>query len=177
MKKEEVDLAIGNALQPHEPGSSRDSGYCEKGVSAVDLAHPLGNVSQPVISPSLPCAPSRRRHEEISIDSALANEAFRSFRIGEKEQFERVSAFECNQRKALSAHHACSLKRLAVQREASRDLKLEQVGRNRTCPPHVSLLTLCSTRLSSSTWRSCKSWQSTISERLMMWKHKTWRQR
>ncbi|KAF2030292.1 hypothetical protein EK21DRAFT_112013 [Setomelanomma holmii] len=126
MAKEEVDLIVSAALQPPEVGSSRDSGYCEKRVSSVDLTQPAGNVPQPAAATSLPAAPHRRRHEAISIDSLLANEAFQSFRSEEKENFERVSAFESNQRRALSAHHSCSLKRLAVQHEASRDAKIEQ---------------------------------------------------
>ncbi|KAH7078269.1 hypothetical protein FB567DRAFT_131381 [Paraphoma chrysanthemicola] len=126
LEKEELDLAISRTLQPPAPVSSRDSGYCEKVVSAVDLTHSLDAASQPATSTSLPLSPSRRRHEAISIDLALANEAFRSFRSEEKEQLERVAAFECNQRKALSAYHACSFKRLAVQHGASRDAKLDQ---------------------------------------------------
>jgi hypothetical protein len=140
LQKEEVEVLTNSALRSPGTETIRDSGYCEKGISVVDLTRPLEIVSEPPTSTSLPLPPSRRRHEAISIDAALANEAFTTFRSEEKEQFERVSAFECNQRKALLAHHRCSLIRLAARQNAIKDEKTKQVSSNDIAQCYVSLL-------------------------------------
>jgi hypothetical protein len=138
VQKKNVQLAVDKPLPlpPSETGgAARDSGYCEKDVSSVDLPRITTTIpSQLPTSTILPIQPNRRRHEAISIDTALANEAFMSFRSEEKEQFERVSTFESDQRKALSAHHVSSFKRLAAQHEASRIEKMEQVSIRQHCP-------------------------------------------
>jgi hypothetical protein len=139
LQKKEVEVLTNRGLRSPGTETICEKGYCEKGVSVVDLTHPLGAISQPPISTSLPLIPSRRRHEAISIDAALANEAFTTFRSQEKEQFERVSAFECNQKKALSAHHRCSLIRLAASQNAISDEKANQVSSTNDSSFYVSL--------------------------------------
>ena len=125
----ETDFVLNGALQSPVVGSLRDSGYCEKGISSVDLPSPLAKASPPATTPVAASTPVHRsRHEVINIDDALANEAFKSFKAQQKEQFERVAAFECNQRKALSVHHQGSLKQLAAQHEINKDERKEQVG-------------------------------------------------
>ncbi|CAN9358254.1 unnamed protein product [Alternaria alternata] len=57
---------------------------------------------------------------------SLANEAFKSFRTQQKEQFERVSSFECNQRKALSTYHRCSMVLLEAQYRIKREERAEK---------------------------------------------------
>lgn len=125
LSQQETDLILNGAL--------RDANYSEDSVSLTDLTHPLENTSLPATNSVASHIPAQRaRYEAINIDSALANEAFKSFKAQQKEQFERVSAFECNQRNALSAHHQSSLKRLEAQYEANRKEKMEQVGLVRT---------------------------------------------
>lgn len=126
-EKNAAGLISSSTSPSPEPASARDSGYCDQSMSSVELARPNAIPSPPATSTSLPLPPTRRRYEAISIDSALANEAFKSFRTEQKEQFEKVSTFECNQRTALSAYHATSLRRLTVQQDASRDEKMSQV--------------------------------------------------
>ncbi|KAF2823595.1 hypothetical protein CC86DRAFT_299039 [Ophiobolus disseminans] len=126
MAKEEAELVINQRVPSPDTESARDSGYCEKGVSSVDLPSLPVLPLQPATSASLPLIPRRRRHEAISIDAALATESFKIFRVQEKEQFEQVAAFECNQRKALSAYHTFSLKQLAAQHKTRKDEKMEQ---------------------------------------------------
>lgn len=130
LAKEEADLVTHTVPQPSDATSSRDSGYCEKGISSEELAFPSENATPPATSTSASTATSRRRHEAISIESALAQEAFKSFRVQEKEQFERVIIFEANQRKALSTFHQVSLTRLASQHAVSKTEKITQVSLN-----------------------------------------------
>jgi hypothetical protein len=109
-------------------GPSDDSGYGEDSVASVGSSG--SSQTNPLLdkAPTLPSITIRRtRHEVISIDSALANEAFKSFKSQQREQLERVSTFECNQRKALSAHHQSSLKQSKVQHETDREKRKELV--------------------------------------------------
>jgi hypothetical protein len=119
---------ILHAIQSPTMASSRDSGYCENSVSSVELSRPCEPSCKIATSASLPVIPqSHRRHEAINIDSALAHEAFKQFRLLEREHFEQVSTFECSQRTALSAHYEYLLKQLANQHDTDRLKKLEQV--------------------------------------------------
>jgi hypothetical protein len=129
LTREETDLVLnGGLLQSPDLGSAPDSGYSEGGMSSIDLPPPMRNNPLPSTLPEAQYAPARRtRHQEISVDLALANEAFKSFKAQQKEQFERVSTFECNQRKALSVHHQWSMKQLTAQHEASKKEKTEEV--------------------------------------------------
>ena len=130
LTKEEMELVSKScSLQSSGLDSPPDSGYNENSVSSVDLSHLSKSTPLSTASLEKPSVPVRRaRHQEINVESALANEAFNSFRTQQKEELERVSAFECNQRKALSAYHQCLLKQLAAQHEANRHDRIEQVG-------------------------------------------------
>jgi hypothetical protein len=99
-------------------------------MSSIDLPRPAQTKVLPAKSKSVPNTPPRR----ISLalpngNSSLANEALKSFKSQQKEQFERVAAFENQQRKALAAHHQCSLKRLAAQHENNKDERREHVSK------------------------------------------------
>jgi hypothetical protein len=137
MATEEAELLTNKALPSPGMETIRDSGYNEGVVSAIESSGDSSPAPSTIPSP----AASRRRHEAINIDSALAKEAFKSFQSQEKEQFERVSVFESNQRKALSAHHTSSLKRLAALHAAGKEEKLQQVSLHTGFPPCVSLRT------------------------------------
>ncbi|KAF2856914.1 hypothetical protein T440DRAFT_494674 [Plenodomus tracheiphilus IPT5] len=128
LSTEETDFVIsGDGLRSPDLGSLPDSGYSENGMSSIELPRPSRCSAVPATPPAMLNAPPRRmRHQEISVEVALANEAFTSFKAQQKEQFERVATFECNQRKALSAHHRQSLKRLTAQHEASKEKLVEQ---------------------------------------------------
>jgi len=128
MAKEEVDLLLNKALPSPGVETIPDSGYSEGGMSASEFSRSLEAASPPVTPASPPAAATRRRHEAINIDSALAKEAFRSFQTQEKEQLQHISTFESNQRKALSAHHASLLKQLAGSHENQKSERIEQVG-------------------------------------------------
>lgn len=136
-KADSSSASIGSSLLPEAVGA-RDSGYCEQSAPIVELSRAKAIPSQPATSISLPLPPIRRRYEAISIDAAVANEAFKGFRAQQTEQFENVSVFECHQRTALSAHHASSLRRLVVQQEAIRDEKMEQVRSRDNLPIYMS---------------------------------------
>jgi hypothetical protein len=142
MATDEAELVAHRALPSPGGETIRDSGYCEGGVSAIELPRPLTSGSESATAKSIAPITSRRRYEAISIDSALAKEAFKSFQAQEKEQLEHVSAFESNQRKAMAAHHTSSLKRLAALHEASEDEKKQQVGPCSGFSSRVSLHTL-----------------------------------
>lgn len=115
------------SLPSPDTGSIPDSGYSENGMSLVDL--PQSSPSS-VVAPAVLCSQithaRRTRHQEISVDLALAQEAFKSIKEQQKEEFERVSLFECNQRKALLAHHQRTLRQLTAQHKASREEQEEQ---------------------------------------------------
>jgi hypothetical protein len=135
--KEETDLAVDNTVDLTD-AAFRDSGYCEITISTVDPQHPVKNLPLSEKPPTLPQLPARRtRHEAISIDSALANEAFKSFRTQQKEQFERVSSFECNQRKALSTYHRCNMVLLEAQYRIAKDERTEKVCVEHTVMLHI----------------------------------------
>jgi hypothetical protein len=111
-----------------DEGPSNDSGYGEDSVASVGSSSSSQTNPLPDKAPPLPSISVRRtRHEVISIDSALAKEAFKSFKSQQKEQLERVSTFECNQRKALSAHHQSSLKQSKIQHKTNREKRKELV--------------------------------------------------
>jgi hypothetical protein len=136
--KDEAELLASRAKPSSGTETLPDVEYDEKSVSAVDVDHSLNASLSPATSTSLPTVPNRRRHEAISIESAIANEAFKSFRAQEKEQFERVSVFECNQRKALLVYHTSSLERLTAQHEAGKTEKSQQVGHHGSISLNIS---------------------------------------
>ncbi|KAF1945082.1 hypothetical protein EJ02DRAFT_478066 [Clathrospora elynae] len=125
--KEETELVLEGHRSQFDVSTMRDSGYMSSPTSPIGSPRSFRSTPSPGRLSTLPSIPSRRtRHEPISIDSALANEAFKSFKTPQKEQFERISTFECNQRKALSAHHQSSMKWLVAQHETNRDKRKEQ---------------------------------------------------
>ncbi|KAJ4357344.1 uncharacterized protein N0V89_001919 [Didymosphaeria variabile] len=100
----------------------------ENGLSNVDLPHALFTdvfVSEPS---TLPATPTHEPNDEdeARLRSALESETFQNLRVEQKEQFRRVSAFESNQRKALSANHRHILERLEAELEASKIEKAKQ---------------------------------------------------
>ncbi|KAL5117764.1 hypothetical protein ACEQ8H_004374 [Pleosporales sp. CAS-2024a] len=125
MAPEEAHVLTDKALPSPRLDTIRDSGYNEVGLAAQDTSRSPDEPPQPM-STHASAVPSRRRHEAINIDSALAKEAFKSFQSQEKDQITCVAVFESNQRKALSAHHAGSLKRIAVLHESSKNEKMQQ---------------------------------------------------
>ncbi|KNG47413.1 e3 ubiquitin-protein ligase-like protein [Stemphylium lycopersici] len=127
LTKEEADLVADGVAQASIEPPLRDSGYCEPEPEPVDPSPPHNGSSASVQSPTRSDIPPRRpRHEAISIDAALANEAFKSFKSQQKEQFERVSTFESTQRKALSAHYKHEIERLKAQHEIRKTQRIEQ---------------------------------------------------
>ncbi|KAF1365794.1 hypothetical protein EJ07DRAFT_93915 [Lizonia empirigonia] len=126
LTKEETDLVLDGAVRSPELNSLRDSGYSENGMSSIDLPRPAHKTPLPSSSKSVPNTPPRRISIQLPLGNpSLANEASKSFMLQQKEQLERVAAFESNQRKALLVHHQCSLKRLAEQHENSKDERKE----------------------------------------------------
>ncbi|KAF2997450.1 hypothetical protein E8E13_006438 [Curvularia kusanoi] len=130
LTKEETDQVLEGAVQSPELSSLRDSGYSENGMSSIDLPRPDRKSSLPTTSKSVPNTPPRRASLQHPYNNngitSLMTEALNSFRDQQKEQFERVAAFESNQRKALQAHHRISLKRFEAQHENNKDEQREQ---------------------------------------------------
>jgi hypothetical protein len=122
---EEVNRVLGGAVQSPEIGSLRDSGYSESGMSSIELSRSLKRASLSTASKSTSSTPLRRGS---GIESPSGGEGWTGFRAQQKDQFRRVAAFECNQHKALSAHHQFSLRRLAEQHESSKKERKEQVS-------------------------------------------------
>ncbi|KAF1838810.1 hypothetical protein BDW02DRAFT_338103 [Decorospora gaudefroyi] len=124
LTKEETDLVLENVVQLADASLFPDSGYSEAELSSDDSRQSSKSNALPDKAPRLPAR--RTRHEAINIGSALAHEAFKSFKVQQKEQFERVSAFECHQRKALSAHHKCTMQQLKAQYENDKIERMKQ---------------------------------------------------
>lgn len=140
LTKEETELVMDGAVRSPELSSLRDSGYSENGMSSMDLPRPAHKMSLSESSKSVPNTPPRRVSLQISNGyPSLASEAEKSFKSQQKEQLERVAAFESNQRKALLVHHQCSRERLAAQHENNKDEKKELVSR--VTPRNVSQFT------------------------------------
>jgi hypothetical protein len=131
LTREETDTVTAEKVELPMFTSIRDSGYGEEGLSSIDLPHAPSKRSHAtesfVTAPDVLCLNSSRKDEEI-LNRALANEAFRSLRAQQKEQFQRISAFEANQRKALSAYHQWTLKRLSSDLERTKAEKTKQVS-------------------------------------------------
>lgn len=98
--------------------SLRDSGYSEDGMSTVDLSHALDERTDPRTA-SPPTQHGPEPEHEHGLNNALANEAFKSIKAEQEQQFQRIALFESNQRKALASFHALALKRLSARLEAS----------------------------------------------------------
>ncbi|KAJ4992652.1 IBR domain-containing protein [Stagonosporopsis vannaccii] len=129
LTKEETDRVLEGIVQSPELSSLRDSGYSENGMSSIDLPRPAQKIPLPAVSKSVPNTPPRRVSLQLpNGNPVLATEALQSFKAQQREQFERVAAFENNQRKALQAHHEWSLKRLAAQHNNDRDEREEHVS-------------------------------------------------
>lgn len=124
----EVDPAADRLLSSPVPVSWRDSGYGEDGMSSTYLPH-IRNTqhfrSQSALSPT----PTMELDEEeaLKLKSALSSEAFRVLSTSQREQFQRISASETNQRRALLLNHQSSLDRLIPLFESSKTEKQHQV--------------------------------------------------
>lgn len=129
LTKEETDQVLEGAVRSPELSSLRDSGYSENGMSSIELPRPSQKRQSLITSKSMPNTPPRRVSIQLpNGNTPRATEALSSFRDQQSEQLERVAAFESNQRKALQAHHQCSLNRLAAQHENNKDKRREQVS-------------------------------------------------
>jgi hypothetical protein len=125
--KEDPDVAAENTAQMSDLLSRSPESY-ETAIIPGDGLDPIKSPSISDKPPILPQSSIRRtRHEAISIESALAKEAFKSYRTQQKEQLERVSLFECSQRKALSAYNQCAMQQLEAQYHINRDKRVERV--------------------------------------------------
>ncbi|EDU49919.1 hypothetical protein PtrSN002B_000167 [Pyrenophora tritici-repentis] len=117
----ETDISEKDEGPSPATSTFRDSGYCEAGIPAIGLP----NLTKgDIVADNLPS--KRTRHAPINIEAALANEAFKSFKTQQTEQFEHVSSFECTQRKALEAHHQTTLQRLKVRHDVTKEELIEQ---------------------------------------------------
>jgi hypothetical protein len=131
LSKEETDIVTAQKVELPMFSTLRDSGYGEARLSSIDLPRALSKRSH--ATESFPAAPDTLclnlpRKDEETLNRALANEAFRSLRAQQKQQFERISAFEASQRKAISAYHEWTLKRLSSELEETKAEKTKQVG-------------------------------------------------
>ncbi len=107
-----------------------ESDHVKAGLAPVQLSLSLDDssfLSAPPKVVSRKPTP-RARYDFVSAECPLAYEAFQGFKTEQKEQFDRISVFECYQRSALKAHYQCSLNRLVAQYEQSRHEKIEQVS-------------------------------------------------
>jgi hypothetical protein len=130
LSRDEAEIIASSPLQSPTFSSLRDSGYSEDGASSVDLPGTFKAHSHPmetfVATPS-----GTPRIEEEALIPALANEAFNVLKAQQKEQFQRISLFEANQRRALSAFHQWTRKRLTSRLEADKEATTNRVGLKR----------------------------------------------
>jgi hypothetical protein len=170
---QEVDAIATLGTKSPDTVSMKDSAYGEDGSSSIDLPR------------SLPAQPKNFINETDTLQHGpsgdtgflkqlLEDDSFKGLKAQQKEQFQRISVFESNQRKALLAYHHWSLVRLSSRLESSREEKTKQVG-SRLCKSrhHISLLTPYSTPLTSNAWTSLRLLLSMTFERRMLKKRKT----
>jgi hypothetical protein len=123
----EVKIETDSLLQSPSSRSLRDSGYSEDGMSTIELSGPLDADASRRSSFATPI-PEICLGDDHGLSLALANEAFKSMKVEQRQQFQRVSLFELNQRKALSAYHQWSLKRLLLELEMGKAESVKKVG-------------------------------------------------
>ncbi|KAF1934138.1 uncharacterized protein M421DRAFT_415184 [Didymella exigua CBS 183.55] len=127
LTKVETDRVLEGAVRSPELSSLRDSGYSENGMSSIELPRPAEKTRLLVISKSMLNTPPRRCSVQLPTgSSSLANEALKSLKAQQKEQLEKVSAFESRQRNDLHAQQCYSLEQLASQHENNKDARKEQ---------------------------------------------------
>lgn len=127
----EVDLVADNVLPSPDEVSLRDSGYSEDGMSSIDLPRILDThvlVSEPS---TMPVTPTHEIDDDdvARLASALESETFRQLKMEQREQYQRISVFEANQRRALAANQPPALERLATQLRLSKVEKAQEVSR------------------------------------------------
>jgi hypothetical protein len=131
LTREETDTVTAEKVELPMFSSLRDSGYGEEGLSSIDLPHApskRSHANEPFgTAPDVLCPNLSRKEQEI-LNRALTNEAFRSLRAQQREQFQRILAFEANQRKALLAYHQWTLKRLSSDLERTKAEKTKLVS-------------------------------------------------
>ncbi|CAI6335653.1 unnamed protein product [Periconia digitata] len=121
---EEVDLDLTtksdrNGVQSPDVDSLRGSDYSEDGASSLDL--PRGSDIDTTTMHTFLSIPETMQPDCKSIKpDAMECETFRSLRNEQREQYQRITLFESNQRKALAAHHHWALKQLTPRCEALR---------------------------------------------------------
>ncbi|KAF2270957.1 hypothetical protein CC78DRAFT_484591 [Lojkania enalia] len=128
LTEDETDLVTADALRRPDYSSHRDSGYGEEGMSPIDRARPKYSRSPPTVP--FPSAPNTSRdmarETPENLNMALIDKAFITLRAERRKQFQGISSFESNQRKALSAFHQWSLGRLASRLETTREQRTKQ---------------------------------------------------
>lgn len=127
LTKDEIDLVTPKGSS----SPATDSGYSEDGMSSIDIPRPVRSsapLTQSVVKAMDTSSQDRARKEDEQIlQKALADESFQKLKAEQKEQFRQICSFETNQRKALSAYHEWSLKRLTSQWETNKSEKTKQV--------------------------------------------------
>jgi hypothetical protein len=124
---DELVSVTRSALTSSASQSLRDSGYSEDGISTVDLSHALDHDKAQPTSLATPVLETCWQ-DEHGFHMALANEAFKSMMAEQRQQLQRVSKFESDQRKALLSHHQWSLKRLRTQWKTTKAKRKKQVS-------------------------------------------------
>jgi hypothetical protein len=132
LSKEEADIVSSDNRHSLIAYALRGSESGDDGVS-IGFSLSLDTQSLPtgsfVASPAtMVSAQELSFEEEVRLSRALADETFKSLETQQKEQYERIASFESHQRKALSAFHIWSLKRLTSRLESNKVERPKQVG-------------------------------------------------
>ncbi|KAF2703863.1 hypothetical protein K504DRAFT_462933 [Pleomassaria siparia CBS 279.74] len=129
LTKEETDNVTAAPVEFPLFSSLRDSGYSEDGLCSVDLSQALSKLSHSngsfVTAPDSPSQALILADKEL-LEMAFADKAFTTLRAQQKEQFQRVSIFESNQRTSLAAYHQWALKRLLSKLEENKVESMKQ---------------------------------------------------
>jgi hypothetical protein len=137
LSDDELAFLARKTLSLPDVGSLRDSGYGEQFISSVELPR-LNSEALSTIPTIVHQEPSQI--DENSLTLALANEAFRSLKKEQKDQFQCVAAFESDQRKALAAHYRWSLQRLSSQLAYTKAERIKQVNHPKFSSNVLSLM-------------------------------------
>jgi hypothetical protein len=125
----EVDLVTDTVIPSPDELSWRDSGYSENGMSSIELPN-VTDTQMLMSEPSaMQASPTHviNEFEAARLESALQSDTFQDLLKEQRNQFQRVSVFEANQRQTLLTNYRHSLDRLATQLKTTQLEREQQV--------------------------------------------------
>lgn len=126
LTKQEVDAIANLGIKSPDTTSMNGSTYGDDSLTSIEI--PLSSPSPPQNSADAKETPQQSPIEDGLLNQLLEDDSFKSLKVQQKEQFQRISLFESNQRKALSAYHLWTLDRLLTRLESDHEEMTKKVS-------------------------------------------------